>query len=400
MPGLLLRGARLCDGPTADIAISGGRITAIGDGLPAAPDAELIDARGCLAIPGLVDGHAHLDKTLWGTPWRPHQAGPTIRDRIDDERALLRRLALSPETQSARLVRHMIARGTTHVRTHVDVGPEVGLAHLHGVLAMRETHRDWIDVEVVAFPQTGVMVRPGTLDLLDTAVREGAQVIGGLDPHGIDGDPEGQLDAIFAIAARRGCGIDIHLHDRGEVGAATIEMIAARTKALGLAGRVAISHAFCLGMVEPGRLESLIALLLDNDIAIMTHAPAGQTPFPPIRLLARCGVRLFTGSDGVRDAWSPLNTGDMLERAFLLAYCSGFRDDPGLELALRMASHGGAQVMGARDYGLAVGSAADLVLVPAETAAEAVAFRPPRRCVVKRGRVVARDGQPLLPPLA
>ena len=152
-------------------------------------------------------------------------------------------------------------------------------------------------------------------------------------------------------------------------------------------------------MLEPARLEQMIALLLDNDIAIMTHAPAGGIPFPPIRLLAERGVRLFTGSDGVRDTWSPLNTGDMLERAFLLAYCSGFRKDADIELALRMATHGGAQVMGLRDYGVAVGSVADLMLVRAETVAEAVTTHPLPQLVLKRGRVVARDGHSLLPPL-
>lgn len=400
MQDLVIRGGRpwgAQTADTADIAVRNGRIAAIGSDLPAAPGDEVIDARGCLVIPGLVDAHAHIDKTLWGTPWHPHQAGPTLMDKIQNERQVLDSLGLAPEVQSARLLRRLIACGTTHVRTHVDVGPDVGLTHLHGVQAMRERHRDWIDIDFVAFPQTGVMIRPGTLDLLEQAVRDGAQVIGGLDPVGVDRDPKGQLDGIFAIAGRHGCGVDIHLHDRGDLGAVTIEMIAERTRSLGLAGKVAISHAFCLGGVEPARLESLIALLLENDIAIMTHAPSGPTPFPPVRLLHERGVRLFTGSDGIRDTWSPLNNGDMLERAYLLAYRSGFRDDPGIEIALRMATYGGAQVMGVEHYGLAVGSAADLVLVEAETAAEAVAFHPARRLVLKRGHVVAREGRSLLP---
>jgi cytosine/adenosine deaminase-related metal-dependent hydrolase len=118
-----------------------------------------------------------------------------------------------------------------------------------------------------------------------------------------------------------------------------------------------------------------------------------------VRRFADRGVRLFAGSDGVRDTWCPLNTGDMLERAYLIAYKSGFRDDAGIELALKMATHGSAQVLGAADYGFAVGNAADLLLVEAECAAEAVALHPPRRLVLKRGRVVARDGQALLPPV-
>jgi cytosine/adenosine deaminase-related metal-dependent hydrolase len=323
-----------------------------------------------------------------------------VADRIANERTVLRELGLSAERQSALLVRHLIARGTTHVRTHVDVSPEIGLRHFHGVVAMRAAHRDWIDVQIVAFPQSGVIAAPGTVELLDAAAREGAELIGGIDPIGIDGALDGQLDAIFDIAARRGCGVDIHLHDRGDIGARTIERIAERTRALGLAGRVAVSHAFCLGMLEPGRLDALVVLILRNDIAIMTHAPSGDTPFPPVRLLAQRGVRLFSGSDGIRDAWGPLNSGDMLERAYLIAYRCGFRDDAGLELALRMTTISGAQVMGVDGYGLDVGCAADFVVVPGETMAEIVATHPQRRAVVKKGRVVAREGRALLPPVA
>ena len=389
---LLLRNVRLPGAGTVDIAIEDGRIASIGPALPVPSGTPTLDGAGDLALPGLVDGHAHLDKTLWGTPWHPHQAGPSIAERIANERRVLAALDLSPQQQSARLLAHLVARGTTHVRTHVDIAPELGLAHLHGVQATAAAWHDAVDIEIVAFPQCGVMIRPGTLDLLDQAAREGAALLGGLDPIGIDADPTGQLDALFAIAARRGCGIDIHLHDRGEAGAATIDRIAERTAALGLAGRVAVSHAFCLGELEPARLEPLVDRLLDNDIAVMTHGPAGRVPFPPIRRLAERGVRLFTGSDGVRDAWTPLNTGDMLERAYLLAYCSGFREDDDLALALRMATFGGAQVIGAERYGVEVGADADLVLVAAENEAEAVALHPPRRLVLKRGRVVARDG--------
>ena len=397
MQDMLIRGGRPWGAADADIAVRNGRIAAIGTDLPALPGEEIVDARGCLVIPGLVDAHAHIDKTLWGTPWHPHQAGPSLMDKIENERQVLNTLGLSPETQSARLLQRLIACGTTHIRTHVDVGPDVGLKHLQGVQATRERYRDWVDIDMVAFPQTGVMIKPGTLELLEQAVREGAEVIGGLDPVGVDRDPKGQLDGIFGIAGRHGCEVDIHLHDRGDLGAVTIEMIAERTRSLGLKGKVSISHAFCLGGVEPARLDSLIDLLLESDIAIMTHAPAGATPFPPIRLLHDRGVRLFSGSDGIRDTWSPLNNGDMLARAFLLAYRSGFRDDPSIEIALQMATYGGAQVMGAANYGLTVGCNADLVLIAAETAAEAVAYHPPRRLVLKRGRVVARDGQSLLP---
>ena len=205
MNDLLLRGTRIWGDGIADIAIRDGRIAAIGAAASTVGAKEIVDATGTIALPGLVDGHAHLDKTLWGTPWHSHRAGPTVLERIDNERRVLRALGLSPARQSARLLRHMVARGTTHVRTHVDVGPETRLTHVHGVMETRDAHRDCIDMQIVAFPQTGVLCQPGTIELLDHAVRDGAELVGGLDPAAIDGNAAGQLDALFAIAARRGC---------------------------------------------------------------------------------------------------------------------------------------------------------------------------------------------------
>ena len=391
---LLLRRVRPMGGPAVDLLIRDGRIAASGSALAAEPGVAELDGADALALPGLVDAHAHIDKTLWGLAWHSNLSGPRVADRISYERRVLGDMALPPAARSGALLRHMAARGTTHVRSHVDIGPDIGLRHLEAILALRERWRGFMDIQIVAFPQTGVMIHPGTLDLLDAAIGLGAEVIGGLDPCSIDRDPKGQLDGIFAIADRRGVGVDIHLHDRGELGAFQVELIAERTRALGLKGRVAISHAFCLGGVEEAQLAELIGLLADNDIAIMTHGPMGSTPFPPIRRLHDAGIRLFTGSDGVRDAWGPLNTGDMLERAFLLAYRSNFRDDSGLALALDLATFGGARVIGAAGYGLAVGDRADLVLVDARTVGEAVVAHGPRSVVLKGGRVIARAGAP------
>ena len=397
MSELLIRAVRPWGGAVSDMRIRDGRIVETGPDLVAATQTTVFEAQGCIAIPGLINAHTHVDKTLWGTPWHPHQAGPTVLERINNERHVLQTLDLSVQSQSEHLARYLIACGTTHVRTHVDIEPGIGLKHFHGVQQMRETFREWLDVEIVAFPQCGVMTRPGTLELLEQALSEGADVVGGIDPVGIDRDPKGQLDGIFDLAARRGVGIDIHLHDSGEMGAVSIEMIAERTRALGLQGNVVVSHAFCLGSVSPGRCNELVDLLASLDIAVMTHGPGGGAPAPPVRLLHERGVRVFSGTDGIRDAWGPLNSGDMLERAYLVSYINGFRDDPGLELSLTMATYAGAQVVGARDYGLEAGSIADLVLVPGQTIAEVVAAHPPRRLVVKKGQLVARDGQCLLP---
>ncbi len=391
---IILKNVRPWGGSATDLAVSDGRLVA----QPAA-DAQVIDGGGAIALPGLVDAHGHVDKTLLGMGWRPFTAAAGVQAMIANERRVLSETAdFSPARQSARVVDRMVARGTTQCRTHVDIGPDIGLAHFEGVVATREAVRDRMDMQIVAFPQTGVMTRPGTLDLLDRACADGADAIGGLDPIGIDRDPKGQLDGIFAFADRHGVEVDIHLHDRGEVGAVTIDMIHERTKALGLKGRVAVSHAFCLGSVPDERLGGLIDRLLDQDIAIMTHGPSGDTPFPPVRRLHDAGIRLFTGSDGIRDSWGPLNSGDMLQRAFIVAYRNGFRRDEDIVLTLEMATTGGAQVMGVAGYGLEPGCTADLVLVDAESLAEAVVEHPPRRLVMKRGRVVAEAGRLTLAP--
>lgn len=388
---LLVKNVRPMGGPPVDLLVEHGRIRERRLGIEADASVESEDGGGRLVLPGLVDGHMHLDKTHWGLPWRPHAAGPRIIDRIETERRLRAELQLSPAVQAARLARHAIANGTTHIRSHVDVDTEVGLAGLDGLVATRKALATAVTMQIVAFPQSGVMIRPGTLELLEEAVRQGADLVGGLDPAGIDGDPAGQLDGIFAIAARLGVGIDVHLHDPGELGAFQVELIAERTKALGLQGKVAISHAFCLGMVDGDRFAGLVERLVDNRIAIMTHAP-GDRAFPPIRPLRAAGVTLFSGSDGIRDAWTPFGNGDMLERAMLLCYRSAFRRDEDIQLALDMVTAGGAAVIGARGYGLDVGCQADFVVVDGEVPAEAVIDRPRRALVVKGGLVVAREG--------
>ena len=390
---LLIKNVRPSGNRTTDILVADGIIREVADGLsPSDGAATVIEGDDHILLPGFVDAHTHIDKTYWGTPWHRHQAGPSILDKIENERRLRGELDLSPEVQAGRQIRQAIGKGTTHIRTHVDVDTEIGLAGIERVLAARERFRDEMTLELVAFPQSGMLVRPGTAELLENAVKAGADLIGGIDPSSLDRDPVGHLDTIFGIAGRTGVGIDIHLHEPGTLGAFSMELIGERTRALGLQGRVTISHAFCLGMVDDATLGRLIDLLLENRIAIMTHAP-GQFAFPPIKRLREAGVELCSGSDGIRDSWGPYGNADMLERAMLLGYRSNFRRDEELEMTLDITTFGGARVMGIDGYGIEPGCRADFVLVRGETLPEAVVDRPTRKLVVKNGRVVAADGQ-------
>jgi len=382
--------ATLPDGSRRDIEVEGGRIAALLPASPATPDA--VDLAGTLVLPPLVDGHIHLDKTLLGLPWVPNQsAGNRVSDRIEAERRV-RAARTVPEFETgSNLVRQVVASGTLHMRTHVDIDNQLGLRNLHEVLKIREQFRDLVTIEIVAFPQSGILRSPGTADLLDEAIAEGADLVGGLDPVGIDGDLDAHLDAIFAIAGRRSVGVDIHLHDGGEPGLAQILAIAQRTEAAGLQGKVAVSHAFALGSVSTDSVTRAADTLARAGVAIMSHGPGGAT-IPPLKLLREQGVEVFGGSDNIRDAWSPFGNGDMLERAMLIGYRANFRHDEELALAFDMVTAAGARVLGLTDYGIRVGGPADFVTVEASTLAEAVASRKRRSLVVKGGRIVARDG--------
>ena len=387
---LLLRNVRPWGKDATDILIHAGRITRMEQGLDA-DGAEVENGEGTIVLPGLVDAHAHLDKSLWGMGWRPHQAGPRLIDRIDNERRLKKEWDIDPKRQSARQALLSVSQGTTAIRSHVDIDTEIGLAGFEGVAATRDELSDLIDIQIVAFPQSGLMRRPGTLELMEAAIANGADVVGGLDPCGIDADPKGQLDAVFALAEKYGRPIDIHLHEFGELGAFSMEMILARTRAHGMQGKVTISHAFCLGMPDRDRARDLAAQLAEERISVATVATP-SCPVPAAAELRDAGVTLCAGSDGIRDTWAPYGNADMLERAALLGLRNNFRKDEDVAHALWCCSHGGAKVIGLESYGLDAGSTADLVLIDAEAVAHAVVAHPARKLVIKRGRIVARNG--------
>ncbi len=389
MTSVVFRNGRLASDPMVpvDISVCDGRFT----GFSEPESGEGPDLAGLLVLPALIDGHVHLDKTFLGLPWRPHQAGPAVSDRIAAERAGRGALALSVEQRARTFLRQAAINGTVALRSHVDIDPACRLDHLRQLLNVRQDLGDLVDVQLVAFPQSGILSAPGVEDLLAAALKDGADLIGGLDPIGIDGDLDGHLDVVFGLADRFGVGVDLHLHDPGHKGALELRAIAERTVALGLQGRVTVSHGFALATVDDRTLDLTVDALAGAGVSILTSAP-GTGALIPVARLREAGVTVFAGSDNVRDAWSPLGNGDMLERAMLVAYRAGWRSDEGLATALEMATSVAAGELGHGPHGLQVGARADFVAVGAETLAEAVVNRPPRAWVVKGGRVIARDG--------
>lgn len=375
-------------GALTDILVEEGRIATIGPELHAPPGCVVEEAGGAIALPALVEGHAHLDKSRWGMGWWRNEVGPRLTDRIDSERAA-RRSGFDAARQAERLAREFLARGTTRIRSFADVDTEIGTAHAEALIALRERMRGVVDIQVVAFPQSGLLVRPGTEELLDRAMGLGADVVGGLDPSGIDRDPRRHLDAVFGLSQRHGKPLDIHLHEPGELGAFALELVIERTRALGMQGRVVISHGFCLG--EVARADALLEAMAGAGIAIATTAPPSR-PVPLVRRARAAGVTIFGGNDGIRDTWTPYNMPDMLQRAMLVGLKNDFRRDDEVALAFAMVTGWAAEACGFEACALTTGERADIVLVQAETLAEAVVAQPPRRLVVSHGRIVARDG--------
>jgi cytosine/adenosine deaminase-related metal-dependent hydrolase len=385
---LLLRRCRPWGHEPADILVRDGVIAAIAPDLDAA---EVIDIGGQLVLPGLIDAHCHLDKTLYGGPWVAHTAGDPLAERIATERRRRGELGLPNADNVTALLTTMVVAGTTQVRSHTDVFPDAGLDGVAAVTEAAERLGGRITVEQVAFPQHGIVAEPGTYELLDEALAAGVRTIGGIDPAGMDGDPVRHLDLVFGLAEKHGAHVDLHLHDGGTLGEWELTLIAERTRTLGLGGTVAVSHAYALGQAAPARQDQLAALLADAGVAIVTGA-VYDFPVPPLKKLRAAGVRVALGHDGIRDLWGPYGTGDMLDRAMHLAYRNTFRRDEDIELALTAATTGAAEVLGRAPYGLVPGAPADLVVVPAGGPAEAVVTRPTRSLVLKDGRVVARDG--------
>ncbi|MGP3935491.1 amidohydrolase [Nonomuraea sp. KM88] len=385
MTDVLIRGGHPWGlGAPADVLVRGGRVARVGQGIDA-PAARVVDVTGQLVLPGLVEAHCHLDKTLHGGPWVPHSAGDTLAGRIGNDLARRAELGVPSVERIGALLERMSAAGTTHVRTHTDIDPEVGL---RGVEAVREAAaRSPLDVRQVAFPQHGVLTNPGTAELLEEALKGGVEAVGGLDPAGIDRDPVRHLDLIFGLAGRYGTHLDIHLHDGGSLGGWELELITERTRVLGLGGRVTVSHAYALGQLDEPYVDRLAQGFADAGVALATGAVYNY-PVPPIKKLRAAGVTIACGHDGIRDLWGPYGSGDMLERAMHVAYRSTFRADEDIELALEAATYGGARALGLAGYGLAEGDRADLVVVPSGGPAEAVVVHPGRTLVMKDGVVL------------
>ncbi|MEH6772392.1 MAG: amidohydrolase family protein [Cereibacter changlensis] len=395
---LIVKGGTLPDGSVADIGIRGDRIAAVGR--LEAEAGRVIDATGDLVSPPFVDPHFHMDATLsYGTP------------RVNASGTLLEGIGLWGELKEIATVEDMVSRaldycdwaasmGLLAIRSHVDTCDD-RLLGVQALLEVREKVRDYIDLQLVAFPQDGLYrdptARANTLRALDM----GVDVVGGI-PHFERTMQDGaeSLRDLCEIAAERGLRVDIHCDETDDPLSRHIETLAYQTQRLGLQGRVAGSHLTSMHSMDNYYVSKLLPLIAEAGVAAIPNPLINITlqgrhdTFPKRRGLTRVkemqaqGITVGWGQDCVLDPWYSLGTADMLDVAFMGLHVAQMTHPAEMKRCFDMVTQENAKIMGLQGYGLGVGDVASLVVLDAGNPVEALRLRPDRLCVVAKGRVI------------
>ncbi len=399
---LILRQCALPDGRRGiDIGIRDGRIVAVEAGLTAAAG-EIIDVAGQLVTPPFVDAHFHMDATLsYGLP------------RVNQSGTLLEGIALWGElkpllTQEALVERALaycdwaVAKGLLAIRSHVDVCDPRLLA-VEALLHVKEKVRPWLDLQLVAFPQDGVLRAPGALDNLKRALAMGVDVVGGI-PHfeRTMADGAESVRILCELAAELGLPVDMHCDESDDPLSRHIETLAFHTRRLGLEGRVAGSHLTSMHSMDNYYVSKLLPLIAEAGVAAIANPLINITlqgrhdTYPKRRGMTRvpellaAGVPVAFGHDCVMDPWYSLGSGDMLEVAAMGLHVAQMTGQDGMRACFAAVTETPARILGLEGYGIAPGCRADLVVLQAGDPIEALRLRATRLLVLRGGRVIAR----------
>jgi cytosine deaminase len=399
---LVIRNARLLDGDgLVDLVAEDGRWSRIGADLGVDAGQEL-DAAGRLVTAPLVDCHLHLDASLTAGRPRFNESG-TLIEGIHVWGELKESLTADDVYERAKeIIRWSAAQGTLFIRAHADVSAK-NEAPLRGLLRVRDELADLVTIQITAFPQDGIFSDPRNEGLFEHAIELGADCVGGI-PHY---EPTAELGLaevhrVFELASRHSRRIDVHCDETDDPASRFLEVMADNTVRHGLAGRVTASHCTAMGSYEPYYSSKLHGFLRRAGINIVVNPFANSLiqgrldPYPKRRGFAQlkellaAGVNVSLGNDVIMDPWYLLGRADMVEAASLalhFTYMSGLAEIPEM---LRCATERGARTLGVEDeYGIEEGKPADCVIFDAPDALEVMRLHPPRRWVVRRGRVIA-----------
>ena len=401
MLDLLVTHATLPDGRTdVSVAVQGGRIVEVTPGLQA-PAHETVDAGGLLLSPPFCDPHFHMDATLsYGLP------------RVNQSGTLLEGIALWGElkpllTEEALVERALaycdwaVARGLLHIRSHVDTS-DPSLLPVRAMLEVKKRVAPYIDLQLVAFPQDGVLRTAGGVDSLTRALDLGVDVVGGI-PHfeRTMADGAASVKLLCELAAARGLPVDMHCDESDDPLSRHIETLAFEAQRLGLQGRVNGSHCTSMHSMDNYYVSKLLPLVAESGVSVVANPLINITlqgrhdTYPKRRGMTRvpellaAGVNVAFGHDCVMDPWYGLGSGDMLEVAHMGLHVAQMTSQAGIRDCFDAVTTRAARVMGLTDYGIEPGKAASFVLLQAAGVTGAIRLRAPRLKVWRAGRLLA-----------
>ena len=398
---LIVKGGALPDGRVVDIGIKGGRITAI-DQLASAEAGEVIDATGDLVSPPFVDPHFHMDATLsYGLP------------RINTSGTLLEGIGLWGELKQVLTQDDIVDRalkycdwaasmGLLAIRSHVDTCDD-RLLGVEALLDVRNQVKDYIDLQLVAFPQDGFYRDPTARENTIRALDMGVDVVGGI-PHfeRTMADGTASVQELCEIAAARSLQVDMHCDETDDPHSRHIETLAYETRRLNLQGRVAGSHLTSMHSMDNYYVSKLLPLIAEAEINAIPNPliniviQGRHDSYPKRRGLTRVkemlalGINVGWGQDCVLDPWYSLGTADMLDVAFMGLHVAQMTSPKEMHACFDMVTVNNAKTMGLTDYGLHVGAKASLVVLDADNPIEALRLRATRLCVIANGLVISQ----------
>jgi len=401
---IIIRNATLRErkGPV-DIAMEKDKIAAVQPKIAEKGRRE-IDAAGSLVLPGLFNLHFHADKCLLGEIMRPNVSG-TLPEAIEITNEFKR--SYDPEEVASRAIRALqagVKNGTSFFRLFADVGTIGGLRAARGLLLAREKMQRYCDIQVVAFPQEGIVRDPGAAKLMEEAMREGCDIVGGLPWYEYtDADAREHIDICFEIAKQHDRDIHMLVDDTDDPNSRSLEYLAVKTMREGFQGRVAASHCGAMGSYNDVYAAKIVDMVATAGITISVNAhinlvcSARIDREPRRRGIARVkelvarGANVVSSQDDVNDPYYPFGKPDPLECVSYIAHVAQLTLPHELEQAMSMVTDNAAKAARVTDYGIAPGKPADLVVVGAPSVHEAIRLQPPRRHVFKSGREVARS---------
>ena len=393
---LVIRNARLSDRPSdgpLDIGVAQGRIIAIERGISA--DAEVYDARGHLACPGLIETHIHLDKSRIIDRCAPQERSQL--SPVKGVTSLKKSMSVDDvRTRAERTLEECVKHGTTRMRTQVEVDPGIGMRGFEGVQSLIADYRWAIDIEICVFPQEGLISYPGTEELLIEGLKRGARVIGGAPRY--DSDEAGQIRRIFELAREFDVDIDMHLDVGPTPDAMNIHLVRDLTEKYRRGGRVVVGHMAKLSLLPPQEVATLARSLADTGIAV-TVLPTtdlflmGRNRDHSVvrgvadaNLLLKHGVECSLSSNNILNPATPYGDCSLIRMANLYANVLQLDRPAELSECFGMLTDRSARLLNLKDYGFAVGNPADVVIIGAQAPEQAIAEISQPLAVFKRGR--------------